>query len=145
MSGFSNFELTIFHFLSLLGYIFIWTVISDYLISRIRLFLAKLRNKNTMYVFNAKDEKISCVLGVVIPLIVFAFHVTFIVTKPMLFSAELHSFFLIYSTVGILLTMLFLIIFIIEDNREIKRLDTEIEQLRRQLDSTLNMEKNNER
>lgn len=144
MSGFSNFELIIFHFLSLLGHIFVWTVVFDYLINRIRLLLTKSRETHTIYVFYAKDEKISCLLGVVIPLLVFAFHVTFIVIKPILFSAKFHSFLLIYSTIGILLTFIFFTILFIQDKEDMKRLNAEIEQLRRKLNSTLNIGKVNE-
>ena len=142
MSGFSNFELIIFHFLSLLGHIFVWSIIFNCLINRIRLFLTKLREKHTIYVFCAKDEKISCLLGVIMPLLVFAFHVTFIVNNPMLFSAKFHSFFLIYSAIGILLIFIFFTILFIQDKEDMNRLNAEIEQLRRKLDSTLETENN---
>lgn len=134
MSGFSEFELTILHFIGILGYIFVWTVISDYLLNRIRLFLAKLKNKNTIYVFNAKDEKTASILGVVIPLLVFALHVIMVLNNPILFAAKYHSFYVIYSFTGIILSFFFLIILIIEDNREIKRLNAEIKRLKSNLE-----------
>lgn len=134
MSGFSEFELTILHFLGILGYIFVWTVISDYLLNRIRLFLAKLKNKNTIYVFCAKDETTSNIIGFMIPVLVFCAHVIMVLNNPILFDAKFRSLFIIYSFTGILLSFFFLIIFIIEDNREIKRLNTEIKRLKSNLE-----------
>lgn len=133
MSGFSEFELTILHFLGILGYIFVWTVISDYLLNRIRLFLAKLKNKNTIYVFNTKDETTSNIIGFTIPVLVFCAHVIMVLNNPILFAAKFHSIYVIYSFTGIILSFFFLIILIIEDNREIKRLNAEIKRLKSNL------------